>query len=163
MNRHLFLISSASVRSLLFLSFIIPIHAWCVSLISPSYLKRSLVLPSLLFSYISLHCSFKKFFLSPCYTLDLYIQWGVSFPFSFAFYFSSFFSSLSESLLRQLLCLLAFLFLWDGFGYHLLHTMLRPWSIVLQALCLPDLIPWVSSSPPLYNQKGFDLGHTWMA
>ena len=33
-------------------------------------------------------------------------------------------------------------------------------SIVLQAFCLPDLIPWIYSSPPLY--KGFDLGHTWM-
>ena len=29
-------------------------------------------------------------------------------------------------------------------------------SIVLQALCLPDLIPWIYLSPPLY--KGHDLG-----
>ena len=41
----------------------------------------------------------------------------------------------------------------------------KPPSIVLQALCLQDLIPWSYSSPPLYNQRGFDLGyigHTWM-
>ena len=36
-------------------------------------------------------------------------------------------------------------------------------STVLQALCLLDLIPWIYSSPPLYNHKGFDLGHTGMA
>ena len=36
----------------------------------------------------------------------------------------------------------------------------KPLSIVLQTLCLPDLIPWIYSSPPLHNDKGFDLGHT---
>ena len=25
-----------------------------------------------------------------------------------------------------------------------------------------DLIPWIYLSLPLYNHKGFDLGHTWM-
>ena len=39
----------------------------------------------------------------------------------------------------------------------------EPLSIILQALCLPDLIPWTCPTPPLYNYKGFDLGHTWMA
>ena len=53
---HLFLISSASVRSMLFLSFIEPIFAWNVPLVSLIFLKRSLVLPLLLFSSISLHC-----------------------------------------------------------------------------------------------------------
>ena len=33
-------------------------------------------------------------------------------------------------------------------------------SIVLQALCLSDLILWIYLSLPLYNNKGFDLGHT---
>ena len=33
-------------------------------------------------------------------------------------------------------------------------------SIFLQALCLSDLIPWIYLTPPLYNHKGFDLGHT---
>ena len=64
---HLFLISSASVRSLTFLSFILPIFAWNVPLVSLVFLKRSLVFPSIvfrLFSSISLHCSLKKAFLS---------------------------------------------------------------------------------------------------
>jgi len=38
----------------------------------------------------------------------------------------------------------------------------KPLSIVLQALCLSDLVPWIYLSFPLYNHKGFDLGHTWM-
>jgi len=38
----------------------------------------------------------------------------------------------------------------------------EPTSIVLQALYLSDLIPWIYLSLPLYNHKGFDLGHIWM-
>ena len=61
---HLFLISSASVRSILFLSFIVPIFAWNVPLVSLIFLKRSLVFPILLFSSIFLHWSLRKAFLS---------------------------------------------------------------------------------------------------
>ena len=48
---------------LLFLSFIVPIFSRSVQLISLIFLKRSLVFPILMFSSISLHCSFKKAFL----------------------------------------------------------------------------------------------------
>jgi len=61
---HLFLISSASVRSILFLSFIEPIFAWNVPLVFLIFLKRSLVFPILLFSSISLHWLLRKAFLS---------------------------------------------------------------------------------------------------
>ena len=61
---HLFLISSASVRSILFLSFIVPIFAWNIPLVSLISLKRSLVFSFLLFSSISLHWSLRKAFLS---------------------------------------------------------------------------------------------------
>ena len=85
-----FLIVSASVESLPFLSFIVPMFAWNVSLVSLIFLKRSL-----LFSSISLHCFLKKAFLiSPCYSLELCVQLGIYFPLSFAFYFSSFLSCL---------------------------------------------------------------------
>ena len=60
---HLVLISSASVRSIPFLSFIVPIFAWNVPLISLIFLKRPLVFPTLLFSSIPLHCSLTKAFL----------------------------------------------------------------------------------------------------
>ena len=60
---HFFLISSASVRSIPFLSFIEPIIAWNVPLVCLVFLKRSLVFPILLFYSISLHWSLKKAFL----------------------------------------------------------------------------------------------------
>ena len=50
---YLFLISPASVRPVPFLSFIEPIFAWNVPLVSLIFLKRSLVFPILLFSSIS--------------------------------------------------------------------------------------------------------------
>jgi len=61
---HLFLISSASVRSILFLSFIEPIFAWNFPLVALIFLKKSLVFPIPLFSSISLHWSLRKAFLS---------------------------------------------------------------------------------------------------
>ena len=39
----------------------------------------------------------------------------------------------------------------------------EPPSIVLQALCLSDLIPWIYVSLPLYNCNRFALCHTWLA
>ena len=60
---HLFIISYASVRSIPFLSFIVPMSAWNVPLALLIFLKRSLVFPSLLFSSISLHWSLRKAFL----------------------------------------------------------------------------------------------------
>ena len=92
---------------------------WSVPLISPIFLKRSLVFPVLLFSSTSLHCSFKKVFLSL-----LAILWNSA--------FSWVYFSLSPLLLffpqpfvkpLQSLCLLAFLFLWDSFGHRLLYNV----------------------------------------
>ena len=61
---HLFLMSSASVRSIPFLSFIKPIFGWNIPLVSLIFLKRSLVFPILLFYSISLHRLLRKAFLS---------------------------------------------------------------------------------------------------
>ena len=79
---YLFLVSSVSVRSMLFLSFIMPIVAWNVPLVSLIFLKRSLVFPILLFSSTSFHWSLRKAFLSLLAFLELYIQMDVSFLFS---------------------------------------------------------------------------------
>ena len=57
---HLFLIFFASVESKLFLSFIVPIVAWNVPLVSLIFLMRSIGFSILLFSSISLHCSLRK-------------------------------------------------------------------------------------------------------
>ena len=60
---HLFLMSSAYVRSIPFLSFFEPIFAWNVPLVSLIFLKRSLVFPILLFPPIYLHWLLRKTFL----------------------------------------------------------------------------------------------------
>ena len=60
----LFLISSVFVRSIQFLSYMVPIFGWNVPFVSLIFLKRSLVFSFLLFFYISLHWSLMKGFLS---------------------------------------------------------------------------------------------------
>ena len=45
--------------------------------------------------------------------------------------------------------------LWDGFAHSLLYSVYKPMSIFLQAQSLLYLIPWIYSSHPLYNHKGF--------
>ena len=53
-------------------------------------------------------------------------------------------------------------FYW-GWSWSLPPVQCRePTSIVLQALCLPDLILWIYFPLPLYNHKGFHSGHPWM-
>ena len=60
-----FLIYSASVKSTLFLSFIVPIIVWHVPLVSLIFSKRSLVLPIPLFSlFICIVCSRRFSYLS---------------------------------------------------------------------------------------------------
>ena len=82
---HLFLISSASFRSWLFLCFIVLTFAWNVPLVSPVFLRRSLVFPILLFSSVSLHCSLRKlFYLSLLFFGPLH-SLGYVFPFLFCF------------------------------------------------------------------------------
>ena len=152
---HLFLISSASVRALPFLSFIMP----NVPLVSVIFLKRSLVFPRLLFSSISLHWSLKKAFFSL-----LAILWNSAFQWV---YLS--FSPLSlASLLLSGICkassdnhfAFCISFSW-GWSWSLPPVQCHePLSIVLQVLS--DLIPWNYLSLPLYSFKGFALGHSWM-
>ena len=60
---HLFLLSSASVRSIPFLSLLCSFFHEMSPLVSLIFLKRSLVFPILLFSSISLHWSLRKAFL----------------------------------------------------------------------------------------------------
>ena len=108
---HLFLTSSASVRSIPFLSFIEPIFVWNVPLVSPIFLKKSLVFPILVFSSISYiyHCR-RLSYLSLLYFGTLHSD-GFIFP--FLLYLSLiFFSHLLEKLPQTtILPFLHFLFL----------------------------------------------------
>ena len=91
---HLFSVSSASIRSLPFLFFIVPIFAWNVPLAYPIFLKRSLVFPIILFSSISLHCSLRKAFLALLSILwNSAISWVYLSlpPLPFGFFFSQLF------------------------------------------------------------------------
>ena len=91
---YVFLISSASVRSLPFLSFIEPIFAQNVPLVSLIFLKRSSLSCSIVFLYFFALITGEGFHISPCYSLELCIQMGIFFLFSFAFRFPSFHSYL---------------------------------------------------------------------
>ena len=158
----LFLISSVSVRYIPFLSFIVPIFAWNVPLVSLVFLKRSLVFPILLFSSISLHWLLEEGFpISPYFSFELCIQMGISFLFSFAFCFSS---VLSYLLRPPQTAILPFCISFSGGWSGSLSPVQchEPPSIGLQALYLSDLIPWIYLSLPVYNCKGFDLDHIWM-
>ena len=120
---HLFLMLSASDRSIHFLSFIVLTFAWNVPLVSLIFLKRSLVFPILFFSlYFFALITEEVFLIPPCYSLELCILLGMSF--SFAFHFSSFLSYL-QGLHRQLFCLFAFLFLGDGLDHCLWYNVMN--------------------------------------
>ena len=151
----LFFISSASVRFLPFLSFIMPILAWNV-------LKRSLAFPILLFSSI-LHYSFKKTFLSL-----LAILWNSAFSWIYLFLSPLFFTTLLSSGICNVssdnhFAFLNFSFSLGWFGSLPPVQYYEHVSIVLKALCLPDIIPWIYSSHLLFYHKGFDLDHIWIA
>ena len=126
---YLLLISSDSVRSIPLLSFIEPIFAWNIPLVSLIFLKRSLVFPILLFSSISLHWSLRKPFLSLCAILwNSAFKW-VYLSFSPLFLF---FSQLRPPQTTILPFCISFSWGWSWslptVQYH------EPLSIVLQAL-----------------------------
>ena len=155
------LISSVSVRSIPFLSFIVPIFAWNVPLVSLIFLKSSLVFPILLFSSISLHWSLRKTFLSL-----LAILWNSAFRWIYLSFYPLPFTSLVFSAICKASSDNHFAFCisfsW-GWSWPLPPVQCHDLpSIVLQALCLSGLIPWIYLPLPLYNSKGFDLGHTQM-
>ena len=127
-----------------------------------SYDHCCMVFLILLFSSISLHWSLKKAFLPL-----LAILWNSEFkwvylsfsPLPFA---SLLFTAICKTSSENHFAFLHFFFL--GWSWPLPPEQFHePLSIVLQALCLSDLIPWIYLSLPLYNCKGFDLGLTWIA
>ena len=143
---HPFLISSASVRSILFLSFIVLIFAWNIPLVSLIFLKSSLVFPILLFSSIYLYWLPRKAFLSL-----LAILWNSAFKWEYLSFSPLPLASLLFSAIRKGLSDNHYDFLHSSFlGMALItasYTMSRTSVQNLQALCLSDLIPWIYLSP----------------
>ena len=85
-SRYLFLISSASAKSLSSLSFIVPIFAWNVPMVSLIFLKRCVVFShSVLFLFLCIDYWGRL----SCSSLELCLQRHIYFPVSFAFCFCS--------------------------------------------------------------------------
>ena len=150
----------SSVKSLPFLTFIVPIFAWNVLLVSLIFLKRYLILPILLFPLFP--------------SID---HWGRLSYFSLAIVWNSAFKwiylSFSPLPLAYLLSLAVCKASSDNY-FSFLHFFFLG-MLLITASCtmswtsmhgssstLSDLIPWIYLSLPLYNCKGFDVGHMWM-
>ena len=150
---HLFLISSASVRSIPFLFFIVPIFAWKFPLVSLIFLKRFLVFPILLFSSISLHWSPGRLsYLCLLFFGTLHSD-GYIFPFLLCvllLLFSHLFIRPPQTTILPF-CISSY---WGWFWSLSPVQCYKRLSIVLQAVCLSDLIPWIYLSLPPYNHKG---------
>ena len=129
---HLFLVSSASVRSTQFLSFIEPIFAWNVPLVSLIFLKRYLVLPVLFFSLFIFTVHLRRLsYLSFLFPGTLHSD-GYICPFFFCLSLL-FFSQLFVRAPQTIICLVEFLFCGDSFVPRPIQCY-EPPSIVLQAL-----------------------------
>ena len=87
---HLFLISSASVRSIPILSFIVPSLSMKCSLDISNCLEKIFSLShSIVFLYFFAFITEEGFLISPCYSLELCIQMGISFLLCLSLLFSS--------------------------------------------------------------------------
>ena len=125
------------------------------------FLKRYLVFTLLLLSSVSSHCSFRKAFLTrPVILWNSAFSWvyrSLS-PLPLLLFFPQLFVKPTQTI--TLPSCISFL---EGWFWLLPPVQCyEPPSIVLQTVCLPDLIPWIPSSLLLYNHKGFDLGYILM-
>ena len=155
--------SSASVRSIPFLPFILPFFAWTVPLVSLIFLKRSVVFPILLFSSTSLHWSLRRvsylsflFFDGECNSACRSIYLSFS-PLPFA---CLLFSATCMTSSDNHFAILYFFFL--GMVLITASYTMSGTSVHSSPGPLSALILWICLSLPLYNHKGFDSGHTCM-
>ena len=171
---------SASVRSISFLSFIEPICAWNIPLLSLIFLTGSLVFPILLFSSpllslifltgslvfpillfssISLHWGRLSYLSLLAILWNSTIKW-VFVSFSPLLFASLLFTATCKASSDSHFAFLHFFFL--GMVLIPVSCIMLQTSIHSSSGTLSDLIPWIYLSLPLYNCKGFDLDHTWM-
>ena len=155
---HLSLISSASVMSIPFLSFTVPIFAWNVPLVSLILLKRSLVFPILLFSlFLCIDHWERLSYLSLLFFGTLHSNRHI-FPFLLCLSLLIFSQLFVRPPQATILPFLHFFFL----GMVLITASCKmSWnSACSSSNTLSDLIPWIYFSLP--HHKGFDLCQTWM-
>ena len=141
--------------------FILTIFAWNVPLVSLIFSKRSLVFPILFFPLLI--CIVHLRGLSGLSLLFFGTLHLVEYIFPYLLCLSLILSSqlfVRPSQTTILPSCISFSLAW--FWLPPPVQCYKPPSIVLQAFCLSDLIPWIYLSLLLYNHKIFDLGHTWM-
>ena len=111
---------------------------------------------SIIFLYFFALITEEGFLISPCYSLELCIQMGISFisPLSFA---SLLFLAICKASLNNhfAFCISSS---WGWFCHHLLYSVMN--------LCLQCFRHSIRSNPLnllslLYNRRGFGLSHTW--
>ena len=137
---HLFLISSASVRSIPFLSFIEPIFAWNGPLVSLIFLKRSLVFPFCCFPlFLCIGRWGRLSYLSLLFFGTLHSNEYI-FPFLLCFSLL-FYSQLFVRPPQTAILLFCISFSW-GWSWSLSPVQCHePPSIIHQTLCLSDVVP----------------------
>ena len=156
---HLFLIPSASIRPLLFLSFTVTaLHGmfpWCLQLSRRALQSFPLSFsPLLLCTVDSRRASFLLLLFPGILHSDDYV-----FPSLLCLSFL-FFSQLFPRPPQTAALPAPLLSLWAGFGHCLRY---RVTHFCPQFFGPSDLIPWIYSPPSLYSPMEFDLGSTWMA
>ena len=114
---------------------------------------------SIVFLYFFALIADEGFLISPCYSLELYIQMGIFFLFPLPCT-SRLFSAMCKASLDNHFAFLHFFFL----GMVLIPvSCIMSWtSIHSSSGTLSDLIHWIYLSLPLCICKGFDLVHTSM-
>ena len=104
---------------------------------------------SVVFLYFFALITEEGFLISPCYSLELCVQMGISLLFSFA---SLLFTTICKAS-SDIILLFSISFSW-GWSWFLSPVQCHePHSIVHQALYLSDLSPWIYFSLPLYMNK----------
>ena len=114
---------------------------------------------SIVFFYLFALIAEEDFLISPCYSLELSLSW-VYLSFSPLPFASLLFSAICEASSDSHFAFVHVFY----FGMVLVTTsctMLQT-SVHSSSGTLSDLIPWIYLSL-LYNHKGFDLGHIWIA
>ena len=118
---HLFLIPSASIRSIPLLSlYLAHLYMKCSPGISNFLEEISSLSHCVVFLYFFTLITERGFLISPYYSLKFYIQMAISFLFSFAFHF---FSALFVRPPQTTILLFAFAFLGDGLDHCLLYNV----------------------------------------
>ena len=115
---------------------------------------------SVVFLYFFALITEEGFLISPCYSLELWFKW-ICLSFSPLLFASLLFTAICKASSDSHFAFLHFFFL-QMVLIPVSYTMSQT-SVHSSSVTLSDLIPRICFSLPLYNHKGFDLDHTWIA